>query len=302
MANPKQAAWYGNNYGWLLPIDCGTVFYVDGYNGSNANDGLTDVTPVLTITYALSLCTDAAGQNDVILVLRYPSAGAAGETWPIAVDVESVHILGMNLATQGEPGTPRQVCILNPTGDHPAMLISKNSVEIAGFEMGGGAAHGCIENSGTVWRTHIHHNDFGWIYTCQDGIKMTGLVDCPHWLVERNRFGTNIARDGIRIEHNSTRSFFMENIFRHPGTRCFHAQGLCTDIGGVLDNDFKVPDATNGEAIYFENTNAAGAMVIGNRVASGTAAMTFNPYRDLGAGNHWGLNHAGLTPTYPITV
>ena len=77
--NPKDAAWYGGNLVSFIMPNAGDVYYVDGTNGSNSNDGLSRDMPVLTLTYALSLCT--AGNEDYIIVLGYPSAGAAGEAW-----------------------------------------------------------------------------------------------------------------------------------------------------------------------------------------------------------------------------
>ena len=65
---------------------------------------------------------------------------------------------------------------------------------------------------------------------------------------------------------------------------------------------FKVADAAAGEAVYVENANAEMCQFHGNRVASGNVAMAFNPYRDLGATNHWGYNTAGIAPTLPVTV
>ena len=299
MSNTKNAAWYGNNLAAWLPFICGDIFWVDGISGNNANDGLTWDQPKLNIEDGIDLCT--ADANDVVIVMRYPSAGAAGETWPIAVDVSTVHLLGGGL------GEASPVSWIAPAAT-AAFEISVNEVEIAGFDLGAGAGgdHGCIENESgtTVWRAHIHHNDFTLIRTAQDGIKIgVGSVDCPHWLVEYNQFGPTVDRDHIRIEHNSTRSVFRNNRFYVPaGAVGFHAQGLCTAIGYVIDNTFKVADAAPGEAIYFENANASMCQMHGNRVASGTVAMANNPYRDLGADNHWSINWAGLAPTYPVTT
>lgn len=294
MANPKNAAWYGAGFGFLMP-DAGQVFYVDGSNGLDANSGLQPDLPFLTIKHAMDQCT--GGNDDYIIVLAYPSTPPGDEDWPILVDVDNVHLIGSNLFM----ASPR--AWIAPDENEAAFQISVGSVEIAGFDLGAGAAHGCIENDGTVWRAYIHHNDFALIRTAQDGIKMTGAVDCPHWLVEHNQFGPTIDRSGIRIEHNSTRSVFQFNRFYVPsGVRGFHAQGLCTAIGYVLDNTFKVADDRAGDAVYFENANATMCNVQGNRVASGSVAMATNPYRDLGAGNHWGRNFAGTLLTYPVVV
>lgn len=295
MANPKAPPWYGAGFGMFIMPDAGTVYYVDGSNGLNTNDGLTVLTPFLTISYAMDQVV--AGNDDYIIVLAYPSTPPGAEVWPILCDVANVHLIGSNLFMASP------MAWIAPPGATAAFEISENCVEIAGFDLGAGATSGCIENSGTVWRAYIHHNDFALIRTAQDGLKLTGAVDCPHWLVEENQFGYNTDRDGIRIEHNSTRSVFQKNRFYVPsGCVGFHAQGLCTAIGYVLDNTFKVADDAAGEAIYFENVNASMCNVQGNRVASGNVAMNNNPYRDLGAAIHWGYNTAGIAPTLPVTV
>lgn len=296
--NPKVPAWYGNNMSSIIMPNAGDIYYVDGTNGSNANDGTNRDEPVLTITYALSLCT--AGNEDYIIVIGYPSAGAAGETWPIPMSVANVHLIGDSLYQASPSGW------IDPTGDTAAVTLSASYCEIAGLEFRGGATAACIESSGTVWRAYIHHNDFAFQSGARDGIALgLGAVDCPHWLIEHNRFGhlTNITRDAIRIEQNSTRSVIRDNYFYvNTGTVGIHLQGLCTAIGYIVDNTFKVADAAAGEAIYVENANAGTVQFHGNRVASGNVAMVNNPFRDLGASCHWGINYAGTAATYPVTV
>lgn len=295
MANPKTAAWYGNDQARAMGPGAGNVYYVNGYTGSNANDGLSPATAKLTITAGIGLCTDAAGQNDYVFVLRYPSAGAAGETWPIAVNVESIHIIGAGLFNAS------CACWVAPTGNTAAFVISKHGVEIAGFDLAGGAAHGCIENSGTAWRAHIHHNDFALQRTTQDGIRIgVGSVDCPHWLIEDNVFGEgidNIARDGIRVEHNSTRSIIRNNLFRvDTGSSQvgIHLQGLCTGYIAILDNTFLVADSIAGEAITTSAT--AVGIATGNVACNGKGALGNIPWVDGGAFS-WGWNVATAAPS-----
>ena len=280
----------------LLPVlqpGVGNIFYVNGYTGATANDGRSPESAKLLISEAMDECTDAAGQNDYIIVLRWPSADP-GETWPIAVDVESVHIIGGNLFGAST------CCWIAPPDDTAAFLISKNGVEIAGFDLAAGAAHGCIENDGSVWRAHIHHNDFGMQRTCQDGIKQTGLVDCPHWLIEDNTFGEafdNINRDAIRIEYNSTRSVIRNNLFRvDTGNNQIgiHLQGLCTGWPFLLDNVFLVAAAIAGEAITTSAT--AQGLATGNVACAGKGAMGLIPWVDGGAFS-WGANWNTAAPT-----
>jgi len=271
------------------------VFYVNGYTGADTNDGFSPGTAMLTISAAMDLCTDAAGQNDYIIVLRYPSAGAAGEVWPIAVDVESVHVIGAGLFGAST------ACWVAPTGDTAAFVISKHGVEIAGFDLAAGATHGCIENSGVVWRAHIHHNDIALQRTAQDGIRTgIGSVDCPHWLIEDNVFGEgidNVSRAHIYCTHNMTRSIIRNNLFRvGTGVVGVHLQGLCTGYISILDNKFQVFDNAAGEAITTSAT--AIGLATGNEAAQGKGAIGNNPYVDGGAFS-WGINWANIVATLP---
>lgn len=287
MANPKTAAWYGNDQTRVLGPGAGNIYYVNGYTGDDTNDGLSPLTAKLTITAGIGLCTDAAGQNDYVFVLRYPSAGAAGETWPIAVDKESMHLIGAGLYGAST------ACWIAPSDDNAAFAISKHGVEIAGFDLAAGASHGCIENSGTVWRAHIHHNDFALQRTAQDGIRTgIGSVDCPHWLIEDNVFGEgidNVSRADIYCAHNMTRSIIRNNLFRVPdGAIGVHLAGLCTGYISILDNYFQVTDNAAGEAITTSAT--AVGIATGNVAAEGKAALNNNPYVDGGSFS-WGVNY-----------
>jgi len=71
----------------------GEVFFVNGYGGlgNDNNNGRTPDQAWSTLTYALSQCV--ADRGDIIVVLNYWQP--AGEIWPILVDKNLVHIIGM---------------------------------------------------------------------------------------------------------------------------------------------------------------------------------------------------------------
>jgi len=279
--HPEPVAGYG----------CGNFYYVDGYNGSDTNSGYTPDNPFLTITKAISMCV--AFNHDYVIVMRYPSAAAAGEVRPIALNVETMHFIGCN-ANGASP-----LAWIAPAVDTAGIVISANAIEVAGFDVRGGATHGCIENSGAVWRAHIHHCEFGWVGAGQDGIRLTGAVDPPHWLIEHNRFGKNVTRDGIYITHNSTRSVIRNNVFRRvPGIAIDVINNM--DAGGIYDNKFFLPSNTAGKAITL-SAAATEVNVDGNHATFGDTAMAADPYVDgAGAGaNDWGLNYQALTAVMP---
>jgi len=273
----------------------GNFYYVDGYNGSDFNSGYTPDNAFLTITKAISMCV--AFNHDYVIVLRYPSAGATGETRPINLNVETMHFIGCN-ANGASP-----LAWIAPAVDTAGIVISANAVEVAGFDVRGGATHGCIEcaatTAGYVWRAHIHHCEFGWVGAGQDGIRAVLTTDCAHWLIEHNRFGKNVTRDGIRIEHNMTRGVIRNNVFRRvPGIGINVANNM--DAGAIHDNKFFLPSNTAGKAITL-SAAATEVNVDGNRANFGDTGMANNPYTDgAGAGvNDWGLNYQAITAVMP---
>jgi hypothetical protein len=191
---------------------------------------------------------------------------------------------------------------IRPVADTAGVTLNADNVEIAGFEINGGATHGGIESSSVAatWGADIHHCRFGFQSTAQDGIRMGGAVDKPHWMIHDNWFNIGIARDGIRIDQNSTRSEIWGNHFRMLDAAGvgINLVTLCTDIYAIHDNVFRVNGAVQGDAITC-NINSIGCMFWGNQAMDAGAAPAQNPYIDLG-GNDWGLNWTGDVVTYPV--
>lgn len=299
--NPKNAVWYaGGGLASVLPVGAGNVFFLNGIDGtgSNANDGRTPDAPLLTMTYALSLCT--ANNDDVIVVMDYWQP--TGETWPISVDVGKVHIIGAS-------GAGTQYPIFTPTGDTAAFSIAADRVELANLCINGGASHGAIENDATAgaarWGLYVHDCWFAVLGSAQDGIKNVAAGDMPYLRVERCRFGFAITRDGIRIEHNATRcqigSSFggAGNLFDRVQGVGINVVGNAADIG-IQGNRFVIPANTAGAAITL-SAGTAGSAIFDNIANFGDTDMGNNPYTDgAGAGsNHWGANYQGITLTQP---
>lgn len=69
-------------------------FFVDGATGSNGNDGKTPKKSLATVTKALSLCTDKAG--DVIYLLNDGNtSGTSRDTATIAWSLDNTHLIGV---------------------------------------------------------------------------------------------------------------------------------------------------------------------------------------------------------------
>jgi len=268
------------------------IFYVNSGSATcnDNNDGTDPDAPLQTITEAMTRCT--ANANDFILVRQMTNAL---ETFPININVNRVHLISTFYDIGKGPA-------ITPVADTAGFLISADNVEIAGFQIHGGATAGCIDvkTASATWGADIHHNCFGWQAGGQDGIRMGGAVDKPQWLIHDNWFNDKITRDGIRIDQNSTRSEIYGNHFRMlDGAGVgINLVTLCTDIYAIHDNYFKVNGATQGDAITC-NINSTLCMFWGNQAFDAGAAPAQNPFLDLGT-NDWGLNWTGAGVTYPV--
>lgn len=269
-----------------------TVFYVDSGHArtSNNNDGTDPDNPMQTVTAALARCT--ANANDFVIVRQMTNAL---ETFPITMSVNRVHLLSTFYRFGHGPE-------IRPVADTAGVLISADNVEIAGFEINGGATAGCIDVkvASATWGADIHHCRFGFQTGGQDGIRMGGAVDKPHWTIHDNWFNIGLTRDGIRIDQNSTRSVIWNNRFRMlDGAGVgINLVTLCTDIYGVFNNVFKVNGAVQGDAITC-NVNSTGCMFDGNVGMDAGAAPAQIPFLDLGT-NDWGVNWMGDAVAYPV--
>jgi hypothetical protein len=268
------------------------TFYVDsGHARTNdGNDGTDPDNPLTTITHALTHTTTNA--NDFVIVRQFTNAL---ETWPISMTTNRTHLI----STFYRPGHGPEI---RPVGDTAGIVVNADNVEIAGFEIGAGATHGCIEcGAASQWGADIHHNRFCFQWTGQDGVRLGGAVDKPHWTIHDNLFNDKLTRDGIRIDQNMTRGLIYNNVFRRVAGVGINLVTLCTDIYAIYDNEFNtLADAATGGSIFC-NLNSVGCMFYGNQSMHDMAAMGQVPYRDLG-NNHWGLNYYGILAIMPVTV
>jgi len=281
------------------------IFFVNGDDSIGDDgvnrDGQIPDEPFLTITHALSQCSDDT--NDFIFVPNYYQA--TGETWPIDISKSQVHVIGIGYSY----GPCNWV---QPTGDTAAFTISSGATgcEIAGFELGAGENHGCIEVRGSgVWNIHIHDCGFGselgmtgaYGIRTGDGTHVGELIKA---LIENNRFGTNLTAAGIEISSlktgpNSIRGcIIQDNLFEvNTGDIGISVAKAGADFGdgGIFDNKFILQTDVEGMAITLVAT-VVGGFVDGNiaSVLANEASMDNNPYLTTTAcGPAWGLNYKG---------
>ena len=290
----KNASHYtGGLAAWMRP-GAGQVFYVEGFNGVNTNDGLTPDTPLLTITEALDRCT--ANADDYILLIDYWTA--AGEAWPIVVNKGKVHIVGVH-------GGGSNWISVQPGIDTASFSVTALDAEIANISCHAGANHAGIELAGTAWGVHIRNCWFGVTGGCRDGIEDLAPIDMPYLLIEGCRFGQSCTRDGVRISHNATRGLIgnpytgVGNLFDRCAGIGVNLSGNTSEIG-IFNNVFHRVDDTQGNAITL-SAGGSNQMVDGNSAFWGNAAANTNPYDDGAAANvnHWGLNYENGVYTLP---
>jgi hypothetical protein len=316
MTNPKSPAWYGGGLDAIMVpganlADNG-LFYVDGVNGANTNDGLTPGEAFLDITYALSQCTDE--HNNYIIVLEYPADGSppGTETYPIAVDIDRVHLIGAAYPhSEGD-----KFAFLGATDDNEIFSIQGKWVEIAYFKLSGGTNHAAIEFGDTPVNCKgaaIHHCQFsektGTVGNAAHGIWMeTNNTLGGNWCyIAYNKFYPQITSYAIRFESNPAYPVIHNNWFIKPGDIAIYVNSGGA-YGEITDNSFSLASDTTGLAITF--TAAAVGVpwwIDGNRAHYGSTPMTQNPYRDIGVipgplENNWGVNWVGAAPTMPVTV
>lgn len=279
------------------PPSMGRIFFVDGVDGLDTNNGIDPGTPWKTIEKALDNCL--AARNDYIIVLNYPAAGGI-ETEPIVVDKTWVSIVG-----HGWTGEKPQIGI---AGDTAVFDIQANMVTIRNFRLIGGAsdgaivcsiasAHSCqvLDCEFTPWGT----SGYG-IY----GRPQPGGNSFPRLVVLRCRFGGQpmgvISNDGIYIGLNSTQGLIQGNLFDGISGIAINCPNGLGPGCQILDNLFILPsDTTRGKAITLGATSSNN-IIDGNHAAYLIATPYYNPYVDVAHSSHWGLNYKGSEPVPPV--
>lgn len=292
----------------LLPAGAGNIFFVDGGSTGptvDTGDGLTPVSPKRLLQSAINMC--ASGHNDVVIVLNYGGNARAVETFPILLNKDQTHIVGVQSPSNKWP----VVSVLTPAGADtadPAILVTGQRCSIRGLELGGGNTAGCLHvgSVGGVWGCYVYDCFFGWTSDSvgQDGIRVVAGSDAPFLTVTGCRFGSSLTRDGVRIDGNATRGSiglpgFPKNIFKRIPGIGVNLVGNTVGIG-VFDNIMALPSNTAGKGVTI-SAGSTLAMVDGNRCNFGDSAMANNPYADGAAGgaNDWLANYQALTLVMP---
>ena len=277
------------------PSAIGRVFYVHCWDGADTNNGISPNTPFQTIGAALTLVGDK--RNDYIICLETWQQEAS---WPIELGAahDYVHILGYT-----NPAS-LPVAYMSPDDDNCTFNLSGvTTVEIAGFNLGGGNSHGCIE-LGSSQRCWIHHCWFGNADQIGDtplhGIfgptGNTGYLcveDCV-FLGDNNTVGGGLTANGFHQIGGGAWMTIRRNRFMGCTIGYYSLNG---GISMIYDNLFVCPDVQGAAITLGANALSTGNMVTGNVAMEGAeTAMAANPFLDNNVGdiNHWANNKCTL--------
>jgi len=305
--NPDVVALYNNLYQNLEGAKMGlgkgrkgNVFFVNGgadgvTTGLDTNSGKTPALAFLTIAHAIALCT-VNDNDDFIYCFNVYNQDA----FPITITGDSIHIIGL----AGPDGSWPQ---MDANADAEAVFYLPSGIEnceIAGFSLGAGAAHGCIELAIGNNMTWIHNCTFGheWVGGGQDGVRLvTGTTD--NVLVEDCWFYGNCAPGGkltrsgvISLGTTATRHCTIRNNYfvRLPGP-AIHILGNTAWENSIIHNIIGRGADAQGNAITL-NANCEGCLVSGNEAAFGPTAEAglTAPYLDQAGGtaNDWCSNQS----------
>ena len=247
---------YGSFWG-MIPQTSGRVFWVApsasytvegrAYSASDNNDGLSPERAVLTLDYAIGLCT--ANVGDVIVLLPGSHSWSAS----VAVDVAGITITGLP-SGKGHPGYKRTSITTTATADQ-VMNVTAANVEIAHLRIIPITAATAIDYTADADNLYIHDCSFDMytpaVSTSTKGVApTTALINADHLRIENCYFETDGAQ-GFMIDVGSCSGYVIEgNTF--------------INTAGVLATACEDTGLTAGVGVW-----------IGNRMLTvGTAAIT----------------------------
>ena len=284
--------------GLQAPMGIGEKFYVNG-GADGVTAGIDAVgrgskkRPFLSIAYALTHCV--SGRHDYIYCWNTNHQDEAASI-VIPSLMNNVHIIGIAM-----PGC--STLELNVTGDYPAIIVNPGvllgparGIEIAGFNISGGATSGCIELDGACDMVWIHHCTFGhaWGAGGQDGIRFNGVSPTASALIEDNWFyGFKLTRYGV-YGISTFQGCIRKNNFVEVPTCAIALIGVPVDTMVVEGNLIACGADALGNAIDL-GASTNGCLVARNEAAHGSGTlMTAAPYHDAQGGdeNHWMSNQA----------
>ncbi len=276
----------------------GRVFYVDASSGADGYgvQSQNPNYPMETITGAMDLCTSAVG--DVIVVMaNSPSAPAANETFPIAMDVQGVLLTGLySRGLVSDSGFGSDVV------DGDTITPTANYCTVSNLYLGvktGSTTADVIAGTTSCYAFTLRNCVIELQYQARYGFYTGASADFPYLLIEDNIFGAHNATrftNAIRL-FNATYGMIRRNVIHQASSYSVVLEATCGNVS-ILDNKIRMKEDTDGYAIYCTD-GSTGSLIDGNHAMFGLAAPGNDPFFEGGndEDNHFGLNYKGETAT-----
>jgi len=289
--------------------DIGDIFYIDGGSTGPADDtgaGTSRGAPKKIFQSAYDLTT--GGNNDVVVVLNYGSAGRALETFPIELDTDQVHIVGVGNASNAwaamAPPSASATHCFEVTGN-------RNTISNLCINGGNGKAGIHVTSPNAPWGLLVRQCIFGVDNvhaSTLDGILVDSGGDAPYLTVLDCIFygtlvGGGLTGDGIKIDGNATRGRFGKrgqgNFFSGlaSGKKAINISGSAVGIA-IEGNTIAAGESATGAAIAL-SAGSSDCWIDDNHAAFGKTAAGSELYSDGGTANHWGINYSDITAQLP---
>jgi len=278
---------YGHGcYANAYPPPASTTYYVN-YGGNDSASGLDPAEPLLTITEAVSKCTN--DRHDTIVVMNY----WLNEDGPITINKRHVSVVGSHSGANWFGGAPAAPAImLNAAGDTQVLILAERDIAIANFVFDSGASYAAITFTGGAG--YVRQGIFNCQFTSgKYGIESTAgsSYQPSHYLTIKNCwFHPDLTSGGILLGSNGSWPLIENCWFEQvPGPQ-INVTGAHAG-GRILYNMHSLDSDTAGEAITL-GSNPSRYYVQGNRANdAGITAMTANPFVDGGVDNIWVDNY-----------
>lgn len=276
------------------PEDRGITFYVDTTNGASTNTGLSPDQALDTITAALGKCV--ADRRDVIYVLDWVED--KGETWPLAMSVAGVSLIG----SQREWGMTRGTGVFPTTSGSACIHVTASNCRIINLALQSGADDDCITFADRPGGGAVIGCMFASCKNAIGGGASMAASPAQQWVFADNFFSSSVKDHGIYV-FDPAWVVIRNNIFHNVGgdVACFiDRAGMET----VIDNRFALAKDADGAAITVGAVNAAAGLFDGNHAYKAITGMTNNPYRDLcvATPSCWLSNYKAGVITAPKTT
>ena len=264
----------------------GTIYFVDGTNGDDSNDGLLWTSAYASINGALD--NGSAGDR------FYLAPGDYDEGEEVAITLDDISIIGSGDFNRNVS------LLLSDTASHHLITVNANNVKLVGLGLTQTKdTYDAIRIASTVssYKTRISGCRFDGYGQGEYAVHTGTTYDSPDVVVDNCVFR---SWQTACIYANATRDIYKNNIFLTTaakiGINYVPTTGSRPD-GLILDNRFLTTDSTSAVGVSLTGTPTAGTLMIdGNKFVN----FADDDHCISARTGYTGLNYLGVT-AIPIT-